>query len=335
MAYRALTYASHGPPSQVLRLVTLPALPPPPPNTVNVKFLRSPVNPADINVIQGVYPVKARTNLNESWIGGNEGVAEVVNVSDGETNLKVGDRVIPCTPQLGTWRARANIASDDLVKVPRDWSLKRAAAASVNPPTAIRMLLDNPSDGWVMQNCANSGVGESVVQVARHLGIKSANFVRDKGKKVDVPGWGAGTVEERLRDLGADEVCEYKDLDVKAGEVAKMIKAKNIKLMLNALSGPYTTAMAKLLGQAPRLVSYGAMSLEPLSFPTSLFIFKGLEAKGFWMHRWYETHSRQEREEMIRTVAEMGLREPGGKEVSIDGHDVVKEIVESKEKVFL
>ncbi len=77
------------------------------------------------------------------------------------------------------------------------------------------------------------------------------------------------------------------------------------------------------------------MSLEPLSFPTSLFIFKGLEAKGFWMHRWYETHSRQEREEMIRTVAEMGLREPGGKEVSIDGQDVVKEIVESKDKVFI
>ncbi len=148
--------------------------------------------------------------------------------------MRIGDRVIPCTPQLGTWRARANIASDNLVKVPADWSLKRAAAASVNPPTAIRMLLDNPSDGWVMQNCANSGVGESVVQVARHLGIKSVNFVRDKGKKVDVPGWGAGSVEERLRDLGADEVCEYKDLDVKGGEVGKMIKAKVRRFLYSA-----------------------------------------------------------------------------------------------------
>lgn len=60
--------------------------------------------------------------------------------------------------------------------------------------------------------------------------------------------------------------------------------------------------MARLLGPGAHLVSYGAMSKEPLSLPTSLFIFKGLTCHGFWQSRWYEEKGREEREGVIREL---------------------------------
>src|SRR5437016_2319148 len=58
---RAVVYSQNGDPSKVLRVLTYPALPTPPsPNSVNVRFLLSPIHPADINVVEGVYPSKPR-----------------------------------------------------------------------------------------------------------------------------------------------------------------------------------------------------------------------------------------------------------------------------------
>ena len=75
--------------------------------------------------------------------------------------------------------------------------------------------------------------------------------------------------------------------------------------MLNCVSGKDTTAMTRLLGDNAHLVSYGAMSKQPLSLPTSLFIFKNLAAHGYWQNRWYNEHTRQEREELMRTITNL------------------------------
>lgn len=71
------------------------------------------------------------------------------------------------------------------------------------------------------------------------------------------------------------------------------------------LGGKETTLMARLLNSDACLVSYGAMSKEPLSLPTSLFIFKNLNAKGFWQSRWYNNHTSGERENLIYTLAKL------------------------------
>ena len=75
--------------------------------------------------------------------------------------------------------------------------------------------------------------------------------------------------------------------------------------MLNCVGGPDTTAMTRFLGENAHLVSYGAMSKKPLSLPTSLFIFKNLATHGYWQHRWYQDHSRQERESLMGTLAQL------------------------------
>jgi mitochondrial enoyl-[acyl-carrier protein] reductase / trans-2-enoyl-CoA reductase len=58
-----------------------------------------------------------------------------------------------------------------------------AATISVNPFTADRMLLDfvKLKEGdWVVQNGANSGVGQNVIQLARIRGFKTVNVIRDR-----------------------------------------------------------------------------------------------------------------------------------------------------------
>ena len=63
--------------------------------------------------------------------------------------------------------------------------------------------------------------------------------------------------------------------------------------------------MTRLLGQNAVLVSYGAMSKQPLSLPTSLFIFKELKSVGFWLSRWYSDRTVKEREELMKVLVDL------------------------------
>jgi hypothetical protein len=54
-------------------------------------------------------------------------------------------------------------------------------------------------------------------------------------------------------------------------------------LALNCVGGSSATAIAKILSHGATHVTYGAMSLQPLSPPTSLLIFKGISFRGFWI----------------------------------------------------
>lgn len=63
--------------------------------------------------------------------------------------------------------------------------------------------------------------------------------------------------------------------------------------------------MARFLGADAHLVSYGAMSKQPLSLPTSLFIFKNLTSHGFWQTRWYEQHNRADKQRLINILVKL------------------------------
>lgn len=63
-------------------------------------FPASPINPADINLIQGTYGIKPSLPAN----AGLEGVGEVVEVGNGVQKLKTGDWVLLPGDAWGTWR---------------------------------------------------------------------------------------------------------------------------------------------------------------------------------------------------------------------------------------
>jgi len=86
---------------------------------------------------------------------------------------------------LGTWRTYAEANPDDLLPLPKNARIGpvEAATISVNPFTADRMILDYvklEKGDWILQNGANSGVGQNVIQLARIRGFKTVNVIRDR-----------------------------------------------------------------------------------------------------------------------------------------------------------
>ena len=61
-----------------------------------------------------------------------------------------------------------------------------------------------------------------------------------------------------------------------------------IRLALNAVGGDNALRVAKTLASDGTMVTYGAMSLQPLCVPNGMFIFKNLRFTGFWVNKWYE-----------------------------------------------
>lgn len=71
------------------------------------------MNPADMNSVQGTYPVKPESGRSPGF----EGVGIVEEVGSEVTKLSVGDHVIPDVEAFGTWRTHATVQQDHLLKV--------------------------------------------------------------------------------------------------------------------------------------------------------------------------------------------------------------------------
>lgn len=52
------------------------------------------------------------------FVGGNEGLAQVVEVGEGVKGLKKDDWVVMDRPQLGTWSTSRNVPFNSVIKLP-------------------------------------------------------------------------------------------------------------------------------------------------------------------------------------------------------------------------
>nr|XP_020445823.1 trans-2-enoyl-CoA reductase, mitochondrial isoform X2 [Monopterus albus] len=244
-------------------------------------MLAAPINPSDINMIQGTYAILPDLPA----VGGNEGVAQVVEVGSQVKSLKTGNWVIPRDAGLGTWRTEAVLAEDDVISLPDDIPLLSAATLGVNPCTAFRMLSDfedlKPGDS-VIQNAANSGVGQAVIQIAAARGINTINVVRDRPEFLQL--------SDRLRSIGATYVIREEAL--RRPEIKELFKTcPKPKLALNGVGGKSATELLRHLQVGGSMVTYGGMAKQPITIPVSALIFKDVKIRGFWVTRWKRDQS--------------------------------------------
>lgn len=261
---------------------------------VHVRMLAAPINPSDINMIQGLYPVLPDFPA----IGGNEGVGQVVHVGSNVTSLQPGDLVIPADAGLGTWRTEAVLKEEKLLKIPPDIPLMSAATLGVNPCTAFRMLSDfvtlKPGD-CIIQNAANSGAGQAVIQIAAAKGVKTVNVVRDRPNLQELV--------DRLKSLGADHVITEEAL--RKPETKDLFqKIPKPLLALDAVGGKNATEMLRHLQHKGTMVTYGGMSKQPVSVPVSALIFKDVRLRGFWMTQWKRDNA-QNKEKFSDMISEL------------------------------
>ncbi|XP_012267600.2 enoyl-[acyl-carrier-protein] reductase, mitochondrial [Athalia rosae] len=290
-----LRYQEYGEPSKVLSVHT-DKLAKPTKDQVIVKWLLAPLNPADINTIQGKYPSKPQLPA----VPGNEGVGVILEVGPGVKNLQVGDKVVPNTGQSGTWRTHATYNSQQLLKVPKELGNIEASMLNVNPCTAYRMLKDfaclKRGDS-VIQNGGNSAVGQYVIQLCKIWGILNVSTVRDRPTISDL--------KEELINLGATEVLTEEE--IRTSTVFKN-KLPRPKLALNCVGGKSALEILRHLDNNGTMVTYGGMSREPVTVPTSALIFKNVSVKGFWASQWSKEHlESEERQLMYDELAQLHI----------------------------
>ena len=287
----AAVYETHGNPADVLHVDSRP-WPTPAPGEVIVKMRAAPINPADLNQIEGKYPVRAELPATPGF----EGAGIVVDVGSDVKGLTSGALVI-LPHNVGTWRDAVAVKAGKLVVVPADIKPVHAAMLKINPMTAWRLLHDYvelaPGD-WLIQNAANSAAGRAVIQIAHELGYKTVNVVR----RSELIG--------ELRAEGGDIVLV--DSENLRREVEDAIGGPPIRLGLNAVGGESALRLANCLAPGSTLVTYGAMSLQPLKIPNGLLIFKDLRFRGIWINKWYDNATPAERMEAFQHLFEMAKR---------------------------
>ena len=238
---------------------------------VLVQVLAAPINPSDVLTLTGEYgtlpPLPA--------IGGNEGVGKVVAHGPGVSAPPIGQTVL-LPVGSGTWATHVVAKAAKLMPLPNEADAQQLAMMVVNPPTASLMLSEfvalQPGE-WVIQNAANSGVGDYLVQLARLRGLKTVNVVRRESAVAAVKAAGGNVV-----------LVDGPDLDRR---VAEATGQASIRLAIDAVGGQATNRLAGCLAEGGTLVNYGLMSGEDCVVSPRSFIFRDVTLRGFWLALWF------------------------------------------------
>jgi NADPH:quinone reductase-like Zn-dependent oxidoreductase len=264
---RAVQIKAFGPPTEVLQLVDLPEPPRPAAGEVLVGVEYAPINLNDLSLIQGVFLVRPSLPT----IVGNEGVGRILAIGDAVDHLKVGDRVL--IPLYAfSWRERLVVPATGLFSLP-DADPKQFAMLGINPPTASLLLDEVPNlkpGEWVAQNAANSGVGRSIIGIARARGLKTINLVRRP------------ELISELEAVGGDLVIL--DDDAAVERIRAAIGKGRVPLAIDGVGGRSSASIAGVLSEFGTLVVYarmggGLVMINPLDL-----IAKRIVAKGFFLN---------------------------------------------------
>lgn len=263
---KAIQISAFGQPRDVLRFTDLPEPAVPGSNEVLVQLEVSPLNPHDLYVVKGAFPVLPTA----PGPVGNEGVGRVIGLGADVNHLAIGDRVLlPIFTWL--WRERMTISAEGLFALP-DADLHQLSMLGINPPTAALLLSEyatlEPGD-WVVQNAANSGVGRAVIGIAKARGLKSVNIVR-RSELVD-----------ELKAAGADVVLVAGG-DTKA-EAEKAVMGGRIGLGIDAIGGESIGLLADIVSPRAAIVAYSIVGSATMSIPAWSPIFKQVTVHGFFL----------------------------------------------------
>lgn len=303
----SVRYHRHGDPQQVLQLdvdktetvISEPLRP----DEVLVRWLMCPVNAHDMNMVEGLYESSSQSL---PAVGGSEGVGMVVKVGANVKNMQSRDWVIPARFGLGTWRTHSRHSTTELDLLPdvaQGLAPEIVCALAVNPMAALLMLEENgshlqPGD-YIIQNGANSVVGQSVIQFARDRQLKTINIVRDRGDKSD-------KMIEYLKYLGGHGTICVNESYLSTYEYKRLISdIPKPRLALNLAGGELATETARSLAPNSTMVTYGSMSRKPVTVPSSMLVYKNLTLRGFSLSRWMAEHTKEER--MKRIVSMLPL----------------------------
>ncbi|ROO90215.1 NADPH:quinone reductase-like Zn-dependent oxidoreductase [Actinocorallia herbida] len=198
---RKLVQDAFGTPAEVLR-ITEAARPEPGPGQVLIEVAAAGVNPVDVAVSAGHYPLLGDPPFTAGW----DVAGTVAAVGSGVSAFRPGDRVLglPAFPAEAAAHAEYVLASaNELIPIPKGLAVEEAGALPLVGLTAYQALIGiaevRPGQRVLVHRAAG-GVGHLAVQLAKSRGA-----------------WVVGTASagkhDLVRALGADEVIDYQATD--------------------------------------------------------------------------------------------------------------------------
>lgn len=297
---KSVQFGQFGEPAEVLRVRDID-VPQPKSGELLVRMLLSPVNPSDLMTIRGVYGKQPALPCTPGY----EGVG-VVEASGGGLlgKLLVGKRVALLNGINGNWQERTTVLTKQAVPLPKGLAAEQGATFFVNPTTAFAMtrrVLAVPTGEWLLQTAAASELGKMVVRLGRRFGFKTLNIVR-RAEQADV-----------LKKLGADAVVVFDAAKQSADDLQREVKnavgSHGARYAIDPVGGATGSAVVKSLAPGGRLLVYGTLSPEPLTFSPRDLMTPGASVSGFWLARWLPQLSLLAKLKLIRTVS--GLIQDG------------------------
>ncbi len=199
---QAVRYHEHGG-RDVLRVEEVDR-PSPEEDEVLVEVEAAAVNPVDTYFREGSYELPALP-----WIPGSDVAGTVAEVGEEVGDVAVGDRVFATglgKTKPGTCAEYVAVPTDLLASLPEDVDFERGAAAGLVGVTAWQTLVDacglEPAERCLVHG-GSGGVGHLAVQLAAATGA-------------EVTTTASTGYHDRLQELGADDVFDYRRDDLEA-----------------------------------------------------------------------------------------------------------------------
>jgi len=228
---------------------------------VVIRVGASSFNYHDVFTVRGMPGIKVPLPV----VIGLDMAGEITEVGAGVTGWAVGDRVLvnPLNKKKGLMGEMLDggmaeyclVAAEQLVAMPAGVSFEEAAALPVAYGTAHRMLITHNTvkkGDRVLILGASGGVGTGCVILARHLGAEVIACTSSQEKV------------EKLKELGADEVINIKDVDFSKWAVEKYGKPQRrsydggVDVVINFTGGDTWHPSLRCLKRGGKLLVCGA-----------------------------------------------------------------------------
>lgn len=266
---RAWTYAEHGAPLDVLRLVDDAPEPAPGPGQVLVEVAAAGLNFADSLLCRGTYQEKPPLPATP----GIEAAGTVVAVGEGVDPTRVGTRVtaLPALPH-GALAERCLAADADAWAVPDTVDDTTAAAVAITFGTAHVGLFRRGrlrAGETVLVHAAAGGTGSAAVQLARAAGAR-------------VLATAGGPAKVALaRRLGAEEAWDSR---AEGFELDTLVKSatggRGVDVVFDPVGGDLFDASRRLVAPEGRLLVVGFASGRIPEAPANHVMVKGYDVVG-------------------------------------------------------
>ncbi len=288
---QAVVFNQFGEPADVLQFESRDQ-PTPASGQVRVRMLASPVNPSDLMMIRGIYGIRPELPATPGF----EGVG-IVEESGGGLLGKflVGKRVAVLNNSTGNWQAQTVIPAKQAIPLGKELSVEQAAMFFVNPATAYvmtRQVLCVPRGEWLLQTAAGSALGKMVIRLGRQFGFRTLNVVR-RQEQID-----------ELKSLGGDAVVAAGPDELPAA-VAELTGGRGVRFAIDPVGGPLGSAVVKSLAPGGRMLLFGTLSNEPLSFSPRDLMTPGAEIRGFWLSNYMNSLKLIGKLKLVKTVAKL------------------------------